>query len=1091
MGLIDRFASRVTGPEPPDPVEPPPTRPTPVVGAGARVNLHNPSLVHTKHPEWQTAAWDYRDSVPELRFAGEFIANSLGRLRMFVAEDRPRGEEPIPLADPATVPAQVAATQRVDDGTRAAAIAAFDRLNLGSRGNSLLGRLGENLEFAAECYLLGEIDEDGDEEWTIRSVSEIQVTQGGARLIEPQSGSASRDLNPDATDLLRLWTAHPRYMEWPDSPIAALLGTLEAMTLLEKRGRAHDRSRISSGKGLYVPDELSLARPGQAPVSAEIDGAAGDDDESDPFMEALTTLMTAPIGDESDPSAVVPLIIRGPAMAGDKPMADVLRTFDLHGEDPQKLDERYESAVLRLARGLNLPPERMKGLGNTTHWNANTITVDEVKTHIEPRAERMCDALTAAYLRPALKAMGVPPEQRRRVCLWFDASELVQNPNPEERAGKAHDAGIISDAAYRRELGFTDNDKPDNLEMLRRAVDRERLAPASVPVLLKILGGQMPTQADIAAIQQAYNPSGSISQRISPAGREVIDATPTGLGPSGPAGQQAPAAKPAGITAAANRRGPRDDPSGPSVAGVALMAADTGRVLMLQRGLDDDTDPAAGTWEFPGGHIEDGDDTSLHGGMREWAEEVGQPFPPGGAVLHTWTSPDGVYQGHVVVIDSEDQLDLAAERTVTNADDDYSEQAAWWDPDHAAKNPALRREVRKTPWSALKRAVRTWRSPLAAAAAEPGRFRVDEHAAARLAQIDHDLQVRLLALAEGTVGRAVERAANRVRARAQKDPTLAACFPKGCEPAAVCAAAGRAVQGELSDADAVEGALDTYERQWDIETRRAAEAAAPIVAGLVGDHATRGLVDAFIAGARTGWRWLRPRLSALIPRILYGEYTPYRTRHGEQSPGIVPVSLLRGALAQAGGLDERSPGVTDDGVPVRGAGPVRPLTGLVTGQTTRQAIADGGGHELGMVWSYHGIARDSFPPHLALEGTRFVDFDDPRLATRPDDAGWIGSHYHPGDHTGCMCSVNMLWATPQSPDGRSSEGLQDAGQLEETPRQRAERLLAEDDDRNPGRGTLPDGRTHAQRARDERAELARLREQHIRARDAGGPLLAT
>jgi 8-oxo-dGTP pyrophosphatase MutT (NUDIX family)/GNAT superfamily N-acetyltransferase len=144
----------------------------------------------------------------------------------------------------------------------------------------------------------------------------------------------------------------------------------------------------------------------------------------------------------------------------------------------------------------------------------------------------------------------------------------------------------------------------------------------------------------------------------------------------------------------------KHDSNGPTVAGLALKAADTGRVLMLQRGLDDESDPAAGTWEPPGGHIEPDDPTSLHAGIREWEEETGQPFPTGGVVTHAWTSPNGVYQGHVVVIPKEDQVDLS-ERQIENPDGDRHEQSAWWDVDDAKKNPALREEAKDTPWAKL------------------------------------------------------------------------------------------------------------------------------------------------------------------------------------------------------------------------------------------------------------------------------------------------------------------------------------------------------------------------------------------------------
>jgi 8-oxo-dGTP pyrophosphatase MutT (NUDIX family) len=152
----------------------------------------------------------------------------------------------------------------------------------------------------------------------------------------------------------------------------------------------------------------------------------------------------------------------------------------------------------------------------------------------------------------------------------------------------------------------------------------------------------------------------------------------------------------------------KDDFEGPSVSGVVLKAADTGRILMLQRSMADEKDPAAGTWEFPGGHHEDGDKTSLHAAIREWEEEVGQEFPEGGHVAHTWRSPNGIYMGHVVVIPEEKSIALHEGRVLVNPDDpdgDDSEQAAWWDPKHAEKNPALRTEVKKAPWEHIRKAA--------------------------------------------------------------------------------------------------------------------------------------------------------------------------------------------------------------------------------------------------------------------------------------------------------------------------------------------------------------------------------------------------
>lgn len=134
--------------------------------------------------------------------------------------------------------------------------------------------------------------------------------------------------------------------------------------------------------------------------------------------------------------------------------------------------------------------------------------------------------------------------------------------------------------------------------------------------------------------------------------------------------------------------------TGPAVAGLAVRAADTGRVLMIQRGQDPD-DPAAGSWEFPGGHLDDGE-TPPVAARREWQEEIGRELP-NGTQTGAWASPNGIYAGHVWTIPSEDtiRIDDPRDRTL-NPDDpgrDKVEAIAWWDPQQLPGNPAVRSEL--------------------------------------------------------------------------------------------------------------------------------------------------------------------------------------------------------------------------------------------------------------------------------------------------------------------------------------------------------------------------------------------------------------
>jgi len=142
-------------------------------------------------------------------------------------------------------------------------------------------------------------------------------------------------------------------------------------------------------------------------------------------------------------------------------------------------------------------------------------------------------------------------------------------------------------------------------------------------------------------------------------------------------------------------------------AGLVVRAADTGRVLMLQRSIKDEADPARGTWEFPGGGLEPGE-TPLEGAIREWQEETGVQLPPG--TLHgSWKN--GIYEGHVYVVPSEQDVPLnvdAENRTVANPDDpdgDDAETLAWWAPSEARTNPALRPECELCDWDMIDGAV--------------------------------------------------------------------------------------------------------------------------------------------------------------------------------------------------------------------------------------------------------------------------------------------------------------------------------------------------------------------------------------------------
>jgi 8-oxo-dGTP pyrophosphatase MutT (NUDIX family) len=145
----------------------------------------------------------------------------------------------------------------------------------------------------------------------------------------------------------------------------------------------------------------------------------------------------------------------------------------------------------------------------------------------------------------------------------------------------------------------------------------------------------------------------------------------------------------------------------PTHAGVAVQAADSGRILMIQRSWDEtDAPEVRGTWEFPGGTIEEGESPEA-AAWREFCEETGLPQPVG-EVVDGWRSPDGVYQGFLfrtpVEADAFPELNPDSDAAHMDNPDDPGRRnpdvSAWFTVEQAqGLGSALRPEVAAMDWS--------------------------------------------------------------------------------------------------------------------------------------------------------------------------------------------------------------------------------------------------------------------------------------------------------------------------------------------------------------------------------------------------------
>lgn len=246
----------------------------------------------------------------------------------------------------------------------------------------------------------------------------------------------------------------------------------------------------------------------------------------------------------------------------------------------------------------------------------------------------------------------------------------------------------------------------------------DEIDAANTPVPAPVIAQNSPVQGERPGGAAVTPPSGGRA----PGKPQDEDGSQPVRGSGGPKPKPSPAAndpeptggdQPAVPVKPADDDNTRPDPTSKAaapdvtVAGLVVLADDSGRVLLIQRSNDDKNDPAAGRWEFPGGHLEQ-NETPIEGAMREWREETGMILPAGD-VRGQWQN--GIYAGFVYAIPQESDLPLNPDpgnREVKNPDDpggDMIETAAWWNPDDLPDMPALRDECRSTPWGTIQDAT--------------------------------------------------------------------------------------------------------------------------------------------------------------------------------------------------------------------------------------------------------------------------------------------------------------------------------------------------------------------------------------------------
>lgn len=509
-----------------------------LTAAAVRVNIRDTAQVEQmvrrrNNAKWQEDAWAYYDMIGELKYAFRLFSNVLSRVRLV----------PGYVVDENAAPNVLQDCDEMDEFSKQAVYRAMRRAFGATAQAEILRKATINLLVVGECYLVQLPKVFGvreEEQWRILSISEL-MTKDKRHYFKSARDQQQKDweLLPESTFVGRIWSEHAQYSDEADSAMRALIGDCDDLFLYTRAARASARSRLNAG-ALFVPSGMSVSTdsptdfPDDIPYDPDIPTEA-EDPEEDLFEEELIDAMTAPIGDESAASSVVPFLIRGEREDG----AAIKHIKFERPFDPQ-IAQRAERALERILQGIDLPKDIVTGLANIKYSNAVQIEESLYTAHIEPVVLFLCDAFRVVYLVPALEAEGLDPDIIRNIVVWYDPSAVMTAPDKSNAANLGFDKYNLSGAAWRRYNGFSEADAPDGNEIAQRmAISRGQLNDGITEQLLRTI---MPEILDAARSQAlAQSPTGPMSPGL----QEALGGEPVpGAQPPPEPGETAPAAAP-------------------------------------------------------------------------------------------------------------------------------------------------------------------------------------------------------------------------------------------------------------------------------------------------------------------------------------------------------------------------------------------------------------------------------------------------------------------------------------------------------------------------------------------------------------------
>lgn len=367
--------------------------------------------------------WDVYRRVPEVRASVDWLSNAMSRVTFFGAWKPESGSaEPQPIEDNYRLTRPVA--DMFGGPLEQAILASRWYMYQLVSGECVIAAVHPTMEERRRYAILD------DWLWVIKSAKEApqRPTQPVTITWETPRGNIQREFIP--ADLPEDVIYHHYRQVDPDVPSRVISATKTAMEAIETLLNVTDGinaaslSQIVTSKMVVMSADVTI--PGYGSASTP------DGQDEDSVLSGLNKLMAKTIRNRRSASSHAPIILRTSIPTTTAPVSSSIAPLDLSTDYEDKALDILDWMSRRIAVSFGVPSEVVNSIRDQNHWNALYTGLDGARIVIAPAAAEFSRLMTSLWYQWQLRESGVDIATIKRVCIWYDTSALVQDPDRSE-----------------------------------------------------------------------------------------------------------------------------------------------------------------------------------------------------------------------------------------------------------------------------------------------------------------------------------------------------------------------------------------------------------------------------------------------------------------------------------------------------------------------------------------------------------------------------------------------------------------------------------------------------------------------------------